>query len=382
VTWEPVQVNELLERMVRRLVELEPLSEPWQHAFRRVRRDQFLDDFYLLDEASGEWRPVRRAEASELWWQLVYSPETALVTSLDPEGLPASSSTMPLLMARFLELLAVEDGVSVLEIGTGTGYNAALLCERLGSSSVTTVEVDPDLARLAGERLRRAGYAPTAVTADGVEGYPPRAPYDRIIATCAVPRLPRAWWEQLSPRGLIVTPLAGGRIGRGPLVALRRRADGSLVGRFHQEAVSFMWLRSPTVDRSMPFQATTRPPEVRRVELPEWLLDWRRCAAADLFARMEVGDLELAWVERRGEGRERALAGLQDGSWARLVPDGDGHLLLQAGPRRLWEVYLGAVERWSALGRPGLGAYGLTVTTAGDHEVWLGEPQSQWRWRF
>ncbi len=143
-----------------------------------------------------------------------------------------------------------------------------------------------------------------------------------------------------------------------------------------------MWLRSPAVDRSMSFQATTRPPKVRRVEPPEWLLDWRRCAAADLFARMEVDDLELAWVERKGEGWERALAGLQDGSWARLVPDRTGHLLLQAGPRRLWEVYLGAVEHWSALGRPGLDAYGLTVTAAGEHEVWLEEPRSRWRWRF
>lgn len=149
-----------------------------------------------------------------MWLDTIYSDDT-LVTAL--ADIPAesmgtgkmavSSSTMPTLMIRMLEALDVRDGDRVLEIGTGTGYNAALLCQRLGSDNVFTVDLDAELVDLARDRLDSAGYTPTLVVRDGEHGLVEHAPYDRIISTCAVPAIPRPWIEQTAESGLILTDI-------------------------------------------------------------------------------------------------------------------------------------------------------------------------------
>jgi protein-L-isoaspartate(D-aspartate) O-methyltransferase len=93
----------------------------------------------------------------------------------------------------------------VLEIGTGTGYNAALLAHRLGSAAVTSVEIDPDLAEQARRALTTSGYLLGVTTADGARGYPPHAPYDRIMSTAAVHQVPYPWIAQTRPGGKILT---------------------------------------------------------------------------------------------------------------------------------------------------------------------------------
>ena len=104
-------------------------------------------------------------------------------------------------MVEMLEALDLRDGHRVLEIGTGTGYNAALLSHRLGGEHVVSIDIDPDLVRTAEQRLKELGHFPTLVTGDGQAGVPDHGPYDRIIATCAVPEIPLAWIEQLAPGG-------------------------------------------------------------------------------------------------------------------------------------------------------------------------------------
>lgn len=123
---------------------------------------------------------------------LVYSPVT-LTTALADWGthqVAVSSSTKPDLMLRMLETLDVQDGHRVLEIGTGSGYNAALLAHRLGDDQVFSIDVDHELVDAARRRLDRIGRRPTLITGDGVNGLPEHAPYDRIIATCSVPAVP------------------------------------------------------------------------------------------------------------------------------------------------------------------------------------------------
>jgi len=141
----------------------------------------------------GAGPPVYAAERQQRahWLAAVYSDEsliTKVVHVPSPRGSGyqrfTSSSTLPSLMLTMLEALDVTDGCRVLEIGTGSGYNAALLCERLGSELLTSVDVDLELIELAGPRLAANGYTPTLAAVDGAKGYPPRAPYDRVIATC------------------------------------------------------------------------------------------------------------------------------------------------------------------------------------------------------
>jgi protein-L-isoaspartate(D-aspartate) O-methyltransferase len=135
--------------------------------------------------------------------------DDAIVTKRDEAGQPISSSSQPAIMAIMLDQLALAPGLRVLEIGAGTGYNAALISHVVGpTGQVTSVDIDPDLVEAAREQLARAGFGEVLVAcADGAWGYPERAPYDRIIATVGVSDLASAWLGQADPQARIVVPL-------------------------------------------------------------------------------------------------------------------------------------------------------------------------------
>jgi protein-L-isoaspartate(D-aspartate) O-methyltransferase len=125
------------------------------------------------------------------------------------DNAPLSSSSQPSLMANMLELLDIRQGQHILEIGAGTGYNAALLAHLVGETGqVTTVDIDEDIVKEARAHLRTAGYERVQVICgDGGMGYAPAAPYDRIILTTSASDIAPAWFEQLAPGGLLVMPL-------------------------------------------------------------------------------------------------------------------------------------------------------------------------------
>jgi protein-L-isoaspartate(D-aspartate) O-methyltransferase len=135
--------------------------------------------------------------------------DEAIVTKRDGDGLPISSSSQPTIMAVMLDQLRAAPGHRVLEIGAGTGYNAALLAHLVGPSGVVvSVDIDPQVAERARTGLAAAGYSDvTVVCADGMHGHAAAAPYDRIIATVGVWDLAPAWLDQLAPGGRVVVPL-------------------------------------------------------------------------------------------------------------------------------------------------------------------------------
>jgi protein-L-isoaspartate(D-aspartate) O-methyltransferase len=175
-------------------------------AFRAVPRHVFLPE---LD-------PVSQAYQDE-----------AFVIKTSEGGLPVSSSSQPAIMAIMLEQLGVAPGQRVLEIGTGTGYNAALMSRLVGpDGSVVTVDIDPDLAERARVNLVAAGY-PDVVVICGDGGFGARefAPYDRIIVTAGASDLAPEWLAQLGPGGRIVLPL--GLRGIQLCLALERSGDSA-----------------------------------------------------------------------------------------------------------------------------------------------------------
>ena len=168
--------------------------------------------------------------------------DQAISLMQDATGATISSASQPTMMAIMLEQLDLGAGMNVLEIGTATGFNAALIQQLVGpGGSVTSLEIDPDLSQRARNNLRSAGYDDVlVVNRDAAAGYAPRAPCDRIIATAGVWDLPAAWLYQLRDDGKLVAPiwLDGVQVS----AAFTRTPDGSLHSHDNRPC-AFVYLR-------------------------------------------------------------------------------------------------------------------------------------------
>jgi protein-L-isoaspartate(D-aspartate) O-methyltransferase len=136
--------------------------------------------------------------------------DEALVIKCGPDGMPVSSSSQPAMMAIMLDQLGLRRGHRVLEIGTGSGYNAAVMSAVVGpDGEVVTIDIDPELVTRAKTSLLAAGAeAVTVRCADGGYGDPDGAPYDRVIVTAGAWDIAPAWLDQLAPGGRLVLPLS------------------------------------------------------------------------------------------------------------------------------------------------------------------------------
>jgi protein-L-isoaspartate(D-aspartate) O-methyltransferase len=234
-------------QMVDRLIGQAALWSPALiSAFRETPRHHFLDWIYQYDAKNESWHPVETQKGGVEQVRLVYS-DRALITRLSkpgPDGRPApiSSSSQPSLMAQMLEDLQLKPGLRVLEIGAGTGYNAALLAHVVGPGHVWSVDVDREVLMDAAAHLRP--YADRRVHlrhGDGRGGLAEEAPFDRIIVTAATGDLEWKWVQQLAPDGLLLAPLA---LAPGLAFVVRGcREQECFVGRLTRAAY-FMPLRS------------------------------------------------------------------------------------------------------------------------------------------
>ncbi|MEU1180677.1 methyltransferase, FxLD system [Streptomyces sp. NPDC005820] len=138
----------------------------------------------------------------------VYEPEQAAITKTDANGTHISSVSAPRIQAMQIEQADIQQGMRVLEIGSG-GVNAAYLAELVGDQGhVVTMDIDPDVTRRAKDFLETTGYPKvTVITADGENGDGAHAPYDRIIVTVQAADIPPAWIHQLTEGGRLVVPL-------------------------------------------------------------------------------------------------------------------------------------------------------------------------------
>jgi protein-L-isoaspartate(D-aspartate) O-methyltransferase len=114
------------------------------------------------------------------------------------------------------EPLGLEKGMTVLEIGAGSGYGAALAKELVGDEGyVVAVEINPDTFRFAEKNLKKTGYKVELVLGDGTLGFPDKAPYDAISVTASTPEIPPPLIEQLGENGRLIAPVGGGDHWRG-----------------------------------------------------------------------------------------------------------------------------------------------------------------------
>ena len=153
--------------------------------------------------------------------------DIAVFSKWDDRGRAISSVSQPSMVATMLEQLEVEPGHRVLEIGTGSGYNAALLAALVGAhGEVVSIEIDDGLAEAARATLAATGMrSVTVLVGDGARGDPNGAPFDRIIVTAGAREVAPAWPEQLGRGGRLVVPLVDKR-GAGVSVAFEQTSTG------------------------------------------------------------------------------------------------------------------------------------------------------------
>ena len=158
----------------------------------------------------------------------VFVPEVRRRQAYRDSPLPighGQTISQPYIVAMMTELLELDENTRVLEIGTGSGYQAAVLAQL--TPHVYTVEIVEPLAERARRTLTAQGYDSVHTRyADGYLGWPEHAPFDVIIVTCAAGHLPLPLWEQLAPGGRIVIPI-GGPYEVQRLVVLTKRPDGT-----------------------------------------------------------------------------------------------------------------------------------------------------------
>ncbi|MER5562419.1 methyltransferase domain-containing protein [Streptomyces sp. NPDC002506] len=345
------------------------LPREWRHTVAAVDRALFIPEVFEGGDIIAD---------PEAWARSVYS-DVPVVTQVNdgqetPEGafrLSTSSSSMPSIMLEMLGLLGVCDGNTVLEIGTGTGYNAAWLSHRLGERNVFSVEVDPVVATLARRNLKHSGFRPTVVVGDGRNGHPGGAPYDRVICTCTMREIPRAWLEQC-PSGRIVTPW-GSSFFSGSYATLDV-VDGEAQGAFSGYP-AFMWDRSHRAGAGRISELYHHEKGVKGTTdiAPQNVIQ----DDPAFFTSLTVTDVWYRWCDADDDSGEATLWFFADDqkSWATVeyVPSAETYEVEQYGPRSLWDEVRSAFLGWHALGKPERSRFGLSADRDGQR-VWLDEP--------
>ncbi|MFI9718967.1 hypothetical protein ACIHFE_04815 [Streptomyces sp. NPDC052396] len=247
--------------------------------------------------------------------------------------------------------------------------------EHLGAENVVTVEVDKASAIAARKRLAAAGSHPLTIVGDGARGYADAAPYDRLIATCSVGRVPHAWVAQTKPGGLIVAPW-GPVYGGEAIVRLTVTGNGTATGSFIGSS-AFMRLRAQRTERRHVreyLKGRKWPADgVRSLTSlsPEAVGDW-----AVMFAIGVQVPGAFPWMEEYRDGSYTLwLRDMAVTSWATVDYEADRaeFEVHQSGPRHLWDEVQAAYQWWAKQGRPGFDRFGLTVDADGER-VWLDSP--------
>ncbi|WP_432092200.1 methyltransferase domain-containing protein [Streptomyces sp. bgisy100] len=358
----------------------------WRGPVATTPRHEFIPRWW---ERGPEGWELHDGQSDPEAWQRAAYRDASLVTRVGqwhadradpgdrPKGRPTSSATLPSLVVQMFQHARIDDDDHVLDVGTGSGYGAALAARRLGNEQVTSVDVDHYLVAAARERLAHAGLNPTvkALDATGDLPFDPDS-FDRIVATVAVRKVPASWLTALCSGGRLVTTLAGTSL----LVTAEKDPDGGATGRVEWDRAGFMHARShsdypPGAENVRTIAKSSDGDEVCVGQYP--VVDVANAWDLSSMLELTAPGIEHEYWEH---GEERgAIMAHPDGSWVRATSVGDSWPTIhQGGPRRLWHLLDACRSHWLTHGElPVRGAQvfikpdGTTIIARGDWHVKL-----------
>ncbi|GIW78218.1 MAG: hypothetical protein KatS3mg105_0025 [Gemmatales bacterium] len=324
-------------------------------AFRATPRHRFIDRIFQFDRQKGQWQERIADTTSLQWLSLVYS-DRALTTAIGgntSDALPVSSSSQPSLMGQMLQDMRLSPGHRVLEIGAGTGYNAALLAHIVAPGEVISIDVDPDVLSRAWANLRAFPERRIRLhPADGRAGFPAEAPFDCIIVTAATNDLEPAWLQQVKDGGVLLVPLV---ISPGLEYIVCGRVEGGIFHGRITRAAYFMPLRGAGEGRRRD-DSTTFARQCQQTTTAPWA-NWFQRRITRLGWLGFIQSLALfSWLhgcniyydaQEEGVG-EYIIEDSPSGEWCRFSKEkwqtsGQGGAALA---QRLWRAFLDVGGPW------------------------------------
>lgn len=365
----------LAEQVARHVPGLDPI---WRQAIANVPRHVFLPDRIWLDDTA-----VVKGTDPHAWWKAAYD-DIAVTTAVDGspgrETWGTSSASQPTVVARMLALLDPHRGGPFLEVGAGTGWNAALIARATGAD-VTSIEIDPECAESARRACATAGTRVRIVTDDGSVGHKERAPYGSVIATCAAYGVPPDWIAQTRVGGRIVVPWRSPWVSYGTAV-LTKGQNGGAQGRFAPFGAFMPLRRGRTYEDAWPQIGPEAPCRDRHTALAPWLVKADRPDAA--FA-IGVQLPDYRFLTARAEDpkpghwccstRVFDATGADRADVTHVLGSDEGPFQVTAhGTRDVWADVEAASTWWVSAGEPAPDRFGLTVEPDGTQRVWHGAP--------
>lgn len=340
-------------------------------AFERVPRHVFIERYFPPPFRTAV--VADQANPSEQVLAIAYSLDSVLTHVQD--DLPISSASSPQLVATMLESAQLDRGMRVLEIGTGTGYDAALIAHLVGPSGrVVSVDLSAEVTEAARRGLTRGGGIPVEVViGDGADGYAGGAPYDRIIVTVGCRTIARSWLRQLREDGLLLVPLE--HAGHHPVMALRRRGlelEGAI-----STVATFVEAGGRLGERG----------SLARARLPMISMDVHGAAPSSVcrdyasargfwfyLGMVESGSVRVTFM-RAADGRDYPAFGVVTTAGGALIV---GSQIQATGTSDALEVLQRRIAEWEHLGSPSVYDYAVTFTERAarpvEHAVRHAEP--------
>lgn len=389
----PIKYQRQLLDQARQIYHQTPISDATVQAYLATPRHLFVRRY--RERASPDWCEVNEENLHQ-HLAILYEDRPLTLFGDDDDNVPSTIS-QPSFVLRMLDLLQLQPGQTVFELGAGSGWNAALIGQLIGPSGrVCSLEIIPDIAQRAANTIAELGITNVrVVAADGGHGYAAGGPYDRITFTAGTYDLPRQFYEQIKAGGLLLVVIKNE--GGGDNLFLLQKVDDhfestysmpcafvQMSGRFKSDYLD------PTILEALPEWTELQHREIAR--RPFWWggrgresFMWQTLGIRSFLGITEPLFRAFKIAKANTEAMEQHYFGLWDREYASLVLAKDDELI-SYGDAAATEHLLRNVHRWVDLGMPTAASFRLHVYQSDRHLVtrddqWVvkrGESQFLW----